>query len=46
MTVTAYRGYLIKLHPIHDTWLISRDGVHISYATSFEHARQIVDELT
>ena len=45
MISTAYRGYLIREHPFNPTWLISKDGFHISYATSLEHAREIVDEL-
>ncbi len=45
MTHTAYKGYLIREHPLNPTWLISKDGFHISYATSLEDAREIIDEL-
>ena len=42
---TRYKGYWIEEHPINPTWLISKDGHHISFATSLEDARQIIDLL-
>ena len=40
---TAYKGYLIKANALAATWLISKEGFHISYASSLEHAKRIVD---
>jgi hypothetical protein len=43
----AYNGYLIR--PVGfaaDSFMISRDGAHISYAPTLEAARAIIDELT
>ena len=45
MTPT-YKGYLIKENQLAATWLISKEGFHISYACSLDHAKQIVDGLT
>ena len=42
---TRYKGYWIEENSLNGAWLISKDGAHISYATSLEHAQQIIDEL-
>ena len=43
--MTRYKGYWIEENPLAATWLISKDGHHISYAASLEDARKIIDLL-
>jgi guanyl-specific ribonuclease Sa len=43
-STTAYRGYLIK-NVGNNNYTISRDGSHISYASSVENAKSQINEL-
>jgi hypothetical protein len=42
---TAYRGYLIRTHPITGLIWIEKDGFKIGYAPSIEAAKQTIDLL-
>lgn len=41
----AYKGYLIRTHPITKAVWIEKGGHHISYAKSVDDAKRIIDDL-
>lgn len=42
---TAFRGYLIRVHPFNGQVWIEKDGFRISYAPSVEDAKTTINAL-
>jgi len=41
----AYRGYLIRFHPIRQTFMVQKDGFHICWALTMDEALKSIDRL-